>query len=57
MFDNCNSLKKVTVSKNGDTKNKIFAQLNEKVGKWKESEDNIKENICTLIKVEEKESL
>ena len=39
MFNNCNSLNKVTVS-NLDTKDKIFKEL-EEVGKgWKESEDN-----------------
>ena len=39
MFNNCNSLNKVTVS-NLETKDKIFKEL-EEVGKgWKESEDN-----------------
>ena len=54
MFINCNSLNKVIVSKNGDTKTKILTQLNEKGANWEVNEDNIKENICTLIKVEEK---
>ena len=55
MFDTCNKLNKVIVSKNGDTKNKILKQLNEDIRDWKE-EKNIEENICTLIKVEEKKS-
>ena len=39
MFNNCNSLNKVTVS-NLETKDKIFKEL-EEVGKgWKESENN-----------------
>ena len=54
MFNNCNSLNKVIVSKNGDTKTKILTQLNKKGANWEVNEDNIKENICTLIKVEEK---
>ena len=40
MFANCDSLKKITVSKDGDTKNKIFEQLNKDVGEWEKSEDN-----------------
>ena len=55
MFDNCKKLNKVIVSKDGGTKNKILKQLNEDIRDWKE-EKNIEENICTLIKVEEKKS-
>ena len=40
MFYNCNSLNKVIVSKNGDTKTKILTQLNKDVGEWEESKDN-----------------
>ena len=39
MFNNCNSLNKVTVS-NNETKTKILDQLNKDVGEWKKSEDN-----------------
>ena len=50
MFNNCNSLNKVTVS-NNETKTKILDQLNKDVGEWEESENK---DACTLIKVEEK---
>ena len=39
MFNNCNSLNKVTVS-NLETKDKIFKELEEAGKGWKESEDN-----------------
>jgi len=39
MFNNCNSLSKVTVS-NLETKDKIFKELEETGKGWKESEDN-----------------
>ena len=39
MFNNCNSLNKVTVS-NNETKTKILTQLNKDVGEWEESKDN-----------------
>ena len=41
MFNNCNSLNKVTVS-NNETKTKILTQLNKDVGEWEESEDDDK---------------
>ena len=55
MFNNCNKLNKVIVSKDENTKNKIFEILSSLVGDWEEEKNNIKENICTLTKVEEEE--
>ena len=40
MFSSCNSLNKVIVNKEENTKTKIFTQLNEDVGEWEESKDN-----------------
>ena len=39
MFDYCKKLKKVTVSKDENTKNRILEKL-KCVGEWEESEDN-----------------
>ena len=48
-------IKKNKDNKEKNKKNKIFEILSSLVGDWEEEKNNIKENICTLTKVEEEE--